>query len=227
MRLFHTVRLFSRPKYVLSSESLNKLMTGSTGAVKIGDLGLATSIKKSFAETVMGTPEFMAPEVYEEKYDELVDVYAFGMCMLEMTTADYPYAECTGPAQIYKKVTNGVPPQSMEKVEDVEIRKIIERCIRLNKEDRPSIKELLAFEFFAEDTGFKLELLNIDHLVSNQDWMIKFRLQVTCPNKLKMSSLNDNEAIEFRFNLESDNGMEVSKHGGVILPSLTFIKFCF
>ena len=24
----------------------------------------------------------MAPEMYEEKYDEFVDIYAFGMCML-------------------------------------------------------------------------------------------------------------------------------------------------
>lgn len=46
----------------------------------------------------------MAPEMYEEHYDESVDVYAFGMCMLEMATSEYPYSECTGPAQIYKKV---------------------------------------------------------------------------------------------------------------------------
>jgi len=52
----------------------------------------------------LGTPEFMAPEMYEEHYDESVDVYAFGMCMLEMATSEYPYSECTGPAQIYKKV---------------------------------------------------------------------------------------------------------------------------
>jgi serine/threonine protein kinase len=53
---------------------------------------------------VIGTPEFMAPEMYEEHYDEGVDVYAFGMCMLEMATSEYPYSECMGPAQIYKKV---------------------------------------------------------------------------------------------------------------------------
>ena len=46
----------------------------------------------------------MAPEMYDEHYDERVDVYAFGMCMLEMATSEYPYAECMGPAQIYKKV---------------------------------------------------------------------------------------------------------------------------
>ena len=48
----------------------------------------------------------MAPELYEEEYNELVDVYSFGMCVLEMLTSDYPYSECTNTAQIYKKVTS-------------------------------------------------------------------------------------------------------------------------
>lgn len=53
-----------------------------------------------------GTPEFMAPEMYEEKYNEAVDVYAFGMCILEMATSEYPYSECQNAAQIYRKVTS-------------------------------------------------------------------------------------------------------------------------
>ena len=48
----------------------------------------------------------MAPELYEEEYNELVDIYSFGMCMLEMVTFEYPYNECKNPAQIYKKVTS-------------------------------------------------------------------------------------------------------------------------
>lgn len=48
----------------------------------------------------------MAPEMYEEKYDESVDVYAFGMCMLEMATSEYPYSECQNAAQIYRRVTS-------------------------------------------------------------------------------------------------------------------------
>ncbi|XP_022240871.1 serine/threonine-protein kinase WNK-like [Limulus polyphemus] len=84
----------------------NIFITGTTGSVKIGDLGLATLKNRSFAKSVIGTPEFMAPEMYEEHYDESVDVYAFGMCMLEMATSEYPYSECSGPAQIYKRVTS-------------------------------------------------------------------------------------------------------------------------
>lgn len=54
----------------------------------------------------------MAPEMYEEKYDESVDVYAFGMCMLEMATSEYPYSECQNAAQIYRRVTSVSPAPS-------------------------------------------------------------------------------------------------------------------
>ena len=52
-----------------------------------------------------GTPEFMAPELYDEEYDDRVDVYSFGMCLLELATLEYPYAECRNAAQIYRKVS--------------------------------------------------------------------------------------------------------------------------
>ena len=64
-----------------------------------------TFISNSQGMYCAGTPEFMAPELYEEEYNELVDIYSFGMCLLEMVTFEYPYSECTNAAQIYKKVT--------------------------------------------------------------------------------------------------------------------------
>lgn len=47
----------------------------------------------------------MAPELWEEQYDARVDVYSFGMCLLELATFEYPYSECKNPAQIYRKLT--------------------------------------------------------------------------------------------------------------------------
>ena len=41
---------------------------------------------------------------------------------------------------------------------------------------------------------------------------IQFRLQVTDPGKLKKSKLNDNEACEFEFNLETDDSMEITSN---------------
>lgn len=48
----------------------------------------------------------MAPELYDEEYNELVDIYSFGMCMLEMVTLEYPYSECHNAAQIFKRVSS-------------------------------------------------------------------------------------------------------------------------
>lgn len=84
----------------------NIFINGSDGTVKIGDLGLATLLRGTTApQSVLGTPEFMAPELYEEDYDAKVDVYSFGMCLLELDTMDYPYSECKNAAQIYRKVS--------------------------------------------------------------------------------------------------------------------------
>ena len=52
-----------------------------------------------------GTLEFMAPELFGENYNELVDIYSFGMCMLEMVTGECPYSECQGFVQIYKRIS--------------------------------------------------------------------------------------------------------------------------
>ncbi|KAI5254676.1 serine/threonine-protein kinase WNK3 isoform X2 [Manis pentadactyla] len=184
----------------------NIFITGPTGSVKIGDLGLATLMRTSFAKSVIGTPEFMAPEMYEEHYDESVDVYAFGMCMLEMATSEYPYSECQNAAQIYRKVTSGIKPASFNKVTDPEVKEIIEGCIRQNKSERLSIRDLLNHAFFAEDTGLRVELAEEDDCSNSS---LALRLWVEDPKKLKGKN-KDNEAIEFSFNLETDTPEEVA-----------------
>ncbi|XP_067269016.1 serine/threonine-protein kinase WNK2-like isoform X5 [Pseudorasbora parva] len=178
----------------------NIFITGPTGSVKIGDLGLATLKRTSFAKSVIGTPEFMAPEMYEEHYDEAVDVYAFGMCMLEMATSEYPYSECQNAAQIYRKVTSGVKPASYNKVMDPEVKEIIGECICQKKEERYSIKDLLNHAFFAEDTGVRVELAEEDNGMKTS---IALKLWVEDPRKLK-GKYKDGGAIEFTFDLEKE-----------------------
>ncbi|KAB1252236.1 Serine/threonine-protein kinase WNK2, partial [Camelus dromedarius] len=185
----------------------NIFITGPTGSVKIGDLGLATLKRASFAKSVIGTPEFMAPEMYEEHYDESVDVYAFGMCMLEMATSEYPYSECQNAAQIYRKVTCGIKPASFEKVHDPEIKEIIGECICKNKEERYEIKDLLSHAFFAEDTGVRVELAEEDH---GRKSTIALRLWVEDPKKLK-GKPKDSGAIEFAFDLERETPDDVAQ----------------
>ncbi|XP_058858991.1 serine/threonine-protein kinase WNK4 isoform X1 [Acipenser ruthenus] len=185
----------------------NIFITGPTGSVKIGDLGLATLKCASFAKSVIGTPEFMAPEMYEEKYDEAVDVYAFGMCILEMATSEYPYSECQNAAQIYRKVTSGMKPDSFFKVKVPELKEIIEGCIRMNKDERYTIQDLLEHSFFQEDNGVHVELAEEDDTVKSA---LKLWLRMDDTKKLH-GRYKDNNAIEFLFELYKDLAEEVAQ----------------
>ncbi|CAN1272045.1 Serine/threonine-protein kinase WNK1 [Linum perenne] len=145
----------------------NIFINGNQGEVKIGDLGLAAILRKSHADHCVGTPEFMAPEVYEEAYNELVDIYSFGMCILEMVTFEYPYSECTHPAQIYKKVISGKKPDSLYKVKDPDVRQFVEKCLA-TVSLRLSARELLNDPFLRIDE-FDPDLLDCGRDIGEAD----------------------------------------------------------
>ncbi|KAK7399405.1 hypothetical protein VNO78_10587 [Psophocarpus tetragonolobus] len=132
----------------------NIFINGHQGEVKIGDLGLATFLERRNAKSVIGTPEFMAPELYDENYSELADIYSFGMCMLELMTSEYPYSECRNSAQIYKKVSSGIKPVALSKVMDLEMQSFIKKCL-VSASQRLSAKELLMDPFLQTNCSTK------------------------------------------------------------------------
>lgn len=191
----------------------NIFITGTTGSVKIGDMGLATLKDKSYARSVIGTPEFMAPEMYSEQYDESVDVYAFGMCMLEMVTGEYPYSECSRPCQVFYRVTTGIKPQCFNKIPAhyPEVQEIIGRCIRLRKDERLTVKQLLAHDFFVseEQIGVRVDIQNRDEELCSSSREIKMQLRVFGEKKLKQYRFRENEGLQFDFDIETDVAEEV------------------
>ena len=148
------VYLHSQPAPVIHRDLKcdNIFINGNDGKVLIGDLGLSTSLRgqASCATSIVGTPEFMAPELYEEKYGPPVDIYAFGMCLLEMVSRQYPYSECTTPGQIYKKVISSEKPQVLSRVKDLALRHIIEICLDNNPDNRPTAADLLADPYWQQ-----------------------------------------------------------------------------
>ena len=96
------------------------------------------------------SPPFLrpVPRQYEENYNEKVDIYAFGMCLLEMVTGLMPYHECTSAPQIYKKVLNGELPPELDLVAQSNGRaaEFIQSCLQ-HQDQRPSAAELLQNDF--------------------------------------------------------------------------------
>ena len=49
--------------------------------------------------------QFMAPEMFGERpYGPEVDIYAFGLCVLEMLTLEYPFSECLSYIDLRRKI---------------------------------------------------------------------------------------------------------------------------
>lgn len=130
----------------------NIFINSNSGEIKIGDLGLSTAMMTTHTESVLGTPEFMAPELYEESYDTAVDIYAFGMALLEMLTREVPYRECANPAQIYRKVSSYIFPKSLDRVQDEQVKAFIMWCLE-DKKKRPTAEELVNSEFMLDTTN--------------------------------------------------------------------------
>ncbi|EPZ34040.1 Protein kinase, catalytic domain-containing protein [Rozella allomycis CSF55] len=171
----------------------NVFINGAHGEVKIGDMGSA-KMRLGKKYTVIGTPEFMAPEMYEEKgYNEKVDVYAFGMCLLEMCTGEYPYAECKNAAQIYKKVSQGIKPECLSQIHDEEILSLINSCLA-NENERMNVSQILEHSFFCEDPEVILS--------SSDETKTQLTLQVVFRASDKMS-------IKFDFNVLGDTAEDV------------------
>ncbi|KAI9315364.1 kinase-like domain-containing protein [Dichotomocladium elegans] len=171
----------------------NIFINGAHGEVKIGDMGTA-EMKMGKKYTIIGTPEFMAPEMYEELgYSEKVDIYAFGMCLLEMATGEYPYGECKNAAQVYKKVCSGVKPGCLQKVQNPEVLRIIENCLG-PEEERLSAQQILEHSFLALEPDVVLLAADPTH--------VHLTLQVVFKGLDKLS-------VKFDFNVDTDTAEQV------------------
>ncbi len=126
----------------------NIFIDSSTANLKLGDFGLSTTKKGHCLSSMIGTPAFMAIEIFDENYTEKIDIYAFGMTLLEIITGQYPYEECNNnPIQVWKQLKAGIKPLSLALIQDPEITQIINLCLE-SKNQRPSAKHLLSLPFF-------------------------------------------------------------------------------
>lgn len=108
--------------------------------VKLSDFGISTLIEVETQTQQrtggIGTIEFMAPELFDEKpeYDEKVDVYAFGIVMYYvLTNGQYPNAIKAAFARKQIEIPSSVNDFS---------KKLIQKCISVDPTKRPSFKEI-------------------------------------------------------------------------------------
>lgn len=92
----------------------------------------------------------MAPEVLDERYTPKVDIYSFGMCVIEMCADAKPYQECANPGEVYRKISSGVKPEGYNRILNEEVKSFIGTCL-LAEGQRPTAVELLEHPFLQID----------------------------------------------------------------------------
>jgi serine/threonine protein kinase len=80
------------------------------GRALLLDFGLATAVKSSIEHGMLvGTPEYMAPELPNGLVDHRYDLYSLGVVFYEMVTGRVPFRAHTPIAVIFQHLTEPVP----------------------------------------------------------------------------------------------------------------------
>ncbi|TDH67224.1 hypothetical protein CCR75_000732 [Bremia lactucae] len=115
----------------------------SNNNAKLGDFGLAKELSSEsrFAQTNVGTPYYMSPEMVNEMtYDDRSDIWALGCLLYEMATLGPPF-DATNQLALAKKINAGkfnrIPSQYSEGLFQV-IRWMLHR----QRSRRPRIEDL-------------------------------------------------------------------------------------
>lgn len=110
---------------------------------RVGDYGLAKLLIEGRATLSFGrgTPHYMAPEMLRNRADLRADLYSLGVILYESLSFRLPYAADAGGAFLVRE--DDRPPE-FPSTFPLALRPVVERCLRLEPEQRyASVHELL------------------------------------------------------------------------------------
>ena len=125
------------------------ILINSTGEVKLADFGIAST--KSQTNTFIGSPLWMAPEqAAKQFYTKKVDIWALGICILEMAELETPFQHLH-PARVIFAIEHR-PQLTFQNPENFSslLRDFLSKCFVVKSESRASASELQAHPFILQ-----------------------------------------------------------------------------
>jgi NIMA (never in mitosis gene a)-related kinase len=118
------------------------------GEVKVGDFGIARVLQHTYdcAQTAIGTPYYLSPEICQEKpYNQKSDIWSLGCILYEMTTLRHAF-DASDMKRLVLKILRGVYPAIPATYSD-SLRDLIAEMLQRDPAKRPSAKKIMEKDF--------------------------------------------------------------------------------
>lgn len=119
-----------------------------SGAVKIGDFGIATVLMNTVAnaKTVCGTPYYFSPELCQKQpYNSKSDIWSLGVLLYECATGGrHPFVGSNMSQLMYRIVKKRHSPLPSNAYSP-EFRNLVDWCLQKDPARRPSIHQILSY----------------------------------------------------------------------------------
>lgn len=116
----------------------------STGHVKVGDFGIARVLQSTYdcAQTAIGTPYYLSPEICQEKpYNQKSDIWSLGCMLYEMTSLKHAFDAKNIKGLVLKILRGSYPP--IPEVYGPDLKGLIDDLLQRIPQQRPSAKKVL------------------------------------------------------------------------------------
>ncbi|KAG2349955.1 kinase-like protein [Suillus weaverae] len=136
-----------RPQILHRDLKPDNVFLDQSNTVKLGDFGLSKALSQAnFANTYVGTPYYMSPELMQERaYDSKSDIWSLGCLIYELCALKPPFHEAKTHAELSIFIRNGrIPP--LPKGYSQALSSVIKAMLSLNPAMRPSAAQLLQHE---------------------------------------------------------------------------------
>ncbi|KIK19600.1 hypothetical protein PISMIDRAFT_107269 [Pisolithus microcarpus 441] len=136
-----------RPQILHRDLKPDNVFLDDSNNVKLGDFGLSKALAQaSFANTYVGTPYYMSPELMQEKaYDSKSDIWSLGCLIYELCALRPPFHEAKTHSELSIFIRNGrIPP--LPRGYSQALSNVIKAMLNLNPAMRPSATQLLQHE---------------------------------------------------------------------------------
>lgn len=159
----------------------NVFLTDDFKHAKIGDLNVSKVLKQDLTRTQIGTPYYLAPEIWDRKaYDYRADIFSLGVLLYELAALRHPHQAITSQELHHKLMKDKIERIPLLYSEDLNI--IIMKCLIKEQTLRPTAEQLLNSRIIKQKI-LELELNKKECYNSDLNCLAD---TITLPNKLSL-----------------------------------------